>query len=43
MAYRDLDSICTSLGKELGLSPGARGRMILPEPERDDPAAGILD
>jgi P27 family predicted phage terminase small subunit len=43
MAFRDLDGICTSLGKELGLSPAARGRMILPEPEWDDPAAGILD
>lgn len=43
MAYRDLDSICTSLSKELGLSPAARRRMTLPEPEWDDPAAGILD
>jgi P27 family predicted phage terminase small subunit len=43
MAFRDLDGICTSLGKELGLSPAARGRMTLPEPETDDPRAAILD
>jgi P27 family predicted phage terminase small subunit len=33
--YREASVLVTSLAKELGLSPNARGRMRAPEPEPD--------
>jgi P27 family predicted phage terminase small subunit len=41
-SYCTLSSLLSSLAKELGLSPNARARMVVPETDSPDPD-GILD
>ncbi|MFR9807076.1 phage terminase small subunit P27 family [Pseudonocardia sp. RS010] len=41
--YRDAGAMVVQLAKEIGVTPAARQRLSVAEPEDDDGAEGILD